>query len=53
MRENGTISSDPNELVEAWGEEKKTSFKGAYINRKRPPRCRNDWGHLRSQDPEN
>ena len=52
-RENRTISSDPNELVEAWGEEKKTSFKGAYINRKRPPKCRNDWGHLRSKDPEN
>lgn len=53
MRENRTISLDPNELVNAWGEEKKTMFKGARIDKKRPPRGRNDWGLLRSNDPEN
>jgi len=53
MRENRTISSDPNELVEAWGNEKKTILKGAYIDKKRPQKCRNDWGHLRSKDTEN
>ena len=53
MKENRTISKNVYELVEAWGEEKKTMFKGARIDKKRPPRCRNDWGHLRSKDPEN
>ena len=52
MRENRTISSDVHELVAAWGEEKKTMFRGAHIDKKRPPRCRNYWGHLRSKDPE-
>ena len=53
MRENSTISSDAHELVEAWGEEKKTILRGAHIDKKRPATCRNDWGHLRSKDPEN
>jgi len=52
MRENRTISSDTHELVVAWGEEKKTSFKGAHINKERQTKCRNDWGILRSKDPE-
>lgn len=51
MRENRTISSDAHELVAALGEEKKTSFRGAHINRDRPTKCRNDWGILRSKDP--
>lgn len=52
MRENRTISSDAHELVAAWGEEKKTSFRGTHINKDRPTKCRNDWGLLRSKDPE-
>lgn len=53
MKENGLVSKDVYEIVDSWGEEKKTLFKGAYINKKRPPKCRNDWGHLKSKDPEN
>jgi len=52
MKENRTISKDVYDLVKVWGEEKKTIFKGAHIDKGRPPRCRNDWGHLRSKDPE-
>ncbi len=53
MKEDRTISKNVCELVEAWGEEKKTIFRGAHVDKKRPPKCRNDWGYLRSNDPEN
>ncbi|MDD5326839.1 MAG: DUF4238 domain-containing protein [Phycisphaerae bacterium] len=52
-RENGTVSSDQNEIIEAWGAEKKTMFKGTHIDKNRAPICRNDWGLLRSKDPKN
>ncbi|MBN1796755.1 MAG: DUF4238 domain-containing protein [Sedimentisphaerales bacterium] len=52
-RENRTISNDVNEIVESWGEEKKTRFRGALIDKIRPSKVRNDWGYLRSKDPEN
>lgn len=52
MRENRTISSDAHELVASWGEEKKTSLRGARINEDVSTKCRNDWGLLRSKDPD-
>ena len=50
MKENRLVSKNAHELVESWGEEKKTRFRGTHINKNRPPICRNDWGYLKSKD---